>query len=151
MLKTIINEKQIICKAETTTLHQYIGKLIVDYNKIQTEETYTINGGETHSTLVDKFDLTISGWYVEESFKHQGWGKKMLREVFKAFKKSDIHSLKYIWNGTNSYVGEWLKQFDAECICPLAVLKTTEIDSWESHIYVLNVDKFMNYIEGINL
>ena len=147
MLKVTYNDKQITCIATSDCTNTYIGKLIVDYTKYESKKLY--DEENRNWTYGNTFDLTISSWYVEESYKHQGYGKKVLREIFKAFKPYNINSLKYIWNGTNKYVGEWLKKFNAKCCCPLAVLKTSEEDTWESHIYELDVNRFMNYINTI--
>lgn len=91
---------------------------------------------------------SISSWFTDKEYQHKGLGKKALevalQTIYKVTGKPD--SIEYIWNGTNSYVGDWItKHFDAKCKCPLVVLKETFNDDWESHIYELNVDKVLKY------
>ena len=54
----------------------------------------------------------------------------------------------YVWNGSNDYVIEWLnKHFGAISKCPIAVQKNSFDDDWDSHVYVLNRVKFLNYFQ----
>lgn len=98
---------------------------------------------------VDKDNIwTISSWYTNKNYKHQGIGKLtmnfLLTYVYEIY--SHPTKIQYIWNGANSYVMDWLnKNFDAECQCSIAVQKISDSDDWSSHIYDLNVDKMFSY------
>ena len=93
---------------------------------------------------------TISSWYTEKAFQHKGFGTMTLNACLK-----DIHKVydvpervEYIWNGANKYVLDWLNEhFGAVSKCPIAVQKYANDDDWESHIYVLNTDKFIEYFK----
>ncbi len=91
---------------------------------------------------------TISSWYTTEGYKHRGYGTLTLQECL-----SKIHAacgtpekVEYIWNGANEYVLEWLNEhFGAVSKCPIAVQKYASDDDWESHIYILNAQKFIEH------
>ena len=92
----------------------------------------------------------ISSWYTSDGHKHNGYGKQTMKACLSyiraRFKLPD--RIKYVWNGANGYVLDWLKDnFDAICDCPIAVQKNAFDDDWSSHIYTLNKDKFMKYFE----
>lgn len=92
----------------------------------------------------------ISSWYTEKDYQHHGYGKTTLLECLKQINKqySKPNSVKYIWNGVNQYVFNWLKEnFDAVCDCPLVIQKYASDDDWSSHIYTLNKDKFFEYFK----
>ena len=106
----------------------------------------SIGKEETNDGLI----LTISRWYVYgNEHLHKGIGKMLLKEAFKAIDNSKIKEIKYIWNGTNGYVGEWLNKFDAKNNCPINLMKYSSEDFPESHIYTLDKEKFLNYIKEI--
>ncbi len=91
---------------------------------------------------------TISSWYTEKGFGHKGFGTNTLQaclsEINKYYKAPT--KVEYIWNGANEYVLEWLnKHFGAVSKCPLVVQKYQSDDDWESHIYILNRNKFVEY------
>lgn len=93
---------------------------------------------------------TIVAWFTNGDMRGEGIGKKTLGHAISClYEKTGIpKEIKYIWNGENSYVLEWLeKHFDAECLCPMAVQKKQADDDWESHIYNLNVEKTLAYFE----
>ena len=90
-------------------------------------------------------ELIISSWFVDGGAQKLGIGKELLRQIFNKIEPLSIVSIKYIWNGTNEYVGKWLEKFDAVNECPIAFLKNSEKDSWECHLYALNVEKFLKY------
>lgn len=100
----------------------------------------------------DKNLWTISSWYTNRNFMHQGYGKKTLQRTLE-----EMHSrlglptnVEYIWNGANEYVYDWLSNnFGALSKCPLAVQKYANDDDWESHIYKLNTEKFLKYFKVI--
>ena len=99
-------------------------------------------------TNPSKTTWTISSWYTLSDFNHQGFGKKTLEKtVWEMYKQFGIpEKIEYIWNGTNEYVYAWLsKNFDAISNCPIAVQKYANDDDWQSHIYTLNKNKFLNY------
>lgn len=94
---------------------------------------------------------TISEWFVQSEFQKQGLGKYLLNKTMRDF--SNLVGLpeeaQYIWNGTNRYVFAWLtSHFEPISTCPIAVQKMMEetgVDDSRSHIYKLNVDKFVEY------
>ena len=96
--------------------------------------------------------LTISSWYTLQEFQHQGLGTKNLKQnlnnVLYLFGKPK--EIKYIWNGANKYVLDWLKtNFDATNNENISVLKNGSKDNWNNHIYNLNIEKFMKYFSRI--
>lgn len=102
------------------------------------------------SSSKDKSLWTISSWYTKRGFMHQGFGKKTLKKTLDEMNKTLglPTKIEYIWNGANEYVYDWLsKNFGALSKCPLAVQKYSNDDDWESHIYSLNTEKFLNYFE----
>lgn len=92
--------------------------------------------------------LSISSWFTCEKYMNNGAGKATLKEAI--LYVIDLYGrpskIEYAWNGENEYVGEWLQKFDAECNCPIAVQKTQADDDWDSHVYDLNVEKFLVYM-----
>lgn len=91
---------------------------------------------------------TISSWYTAKNRKHNGYGKHVLQTaVQNAYSKTGRpDKVEYIWNGANQYVYDWMsKHFEPVSRCPLAVQKYASCDDWESHIYILNVEKVLNY------
>lgn len=98
----------------------------------------------------DKDEWTIFKWSTQDKFQHAGYGRFAMQELLKYC--VNIYgmpkSIKYIWNGQNNYVGEWLvKHFDAICCCPLSILKNNCDDDWESHIYMLDKEKVLEYFD----
>lgn len=90
---------------------------------------------------------TITSWYTNKAYQHQGFGKYILKVAFTDLDQD--YKICYIWNGLNQYVGDWLSKFDAHCECPLAVQKTQSEDDWDSHIFELNKEKFRKYIKDV--
>lgn len=93
---------------------------------------------------------TISSWYTSKNYKHQGIGKKTLQtvlaKVYSMTSKPD--KIEYIWNGANQYVYDWMiHHFDPINKCPIAVQKYESEDDWDSHVYILNVEKVLQYFE----
>ncbi len=91
---------------------------------------------------------TISSWYTEKAFQHRGFGTLTLQVCLEDISKvyGVPERVEYIWNGANKYVLDWLNEhFGAVSKCPIAVQKYANDDDWESHIYVLNTDKFIEY------
>ena len=96
---------------------------------------------------------TISSWYATEGNNHKGYGKATLRACLSDISK--VYGLPtcvdYIWNGANSYVIDWLNNhFGAISKCPIAVQKYACADDWDSHIYILNKDKVLDYFELVS-
>jgi len=91
--------------------------------------------------------ITIVSWFVEKDYRHLGIGKELLHDCIKSIiEKHKIDEIEYIWNGMNGYVKTWLDHFDAVCNCPIQVLKNTCEDSWDNHIYRLNDEKLLKYL-----
>lgn len=93
---------------------------------------------------------TISSWYTAKDRKHNGYGKHVLQTAIQNAYAKTGHpdKVEYIWNGANQYVYDWMsKHFEPVSKCPLAVQKYASGDDWESHIYILNVEKVLNYFE----
>lgn len=93
---------------------------------------------------------TISSWYTAKNHKHHGIGKKTLQtalqKVYDMTSKPD--KIEYIWNGANQYVYDWMiHHFDPISKCPIAVQKYASEDDWDSHVYILNVEKVLQYFE----
>jgi len=130
-----ITDKQLICKLYREYFKkddEQVGKLIVDYKE---------------DKLEGYVSLTISSWYVDSQYQNRGYGKEMLKKVFNSIDKDTIKEIKYIWNGSNEYVGWWLTRMGAVNECPISFLKNSEKDSWECHLYTLNKDTFLDYLE----
>jgi hypothetical protein len=90
----------------------------------------------------------ISSWFTKEGYGGKGIGRKNLQLCLERLyeKYGRPENTQYIWNGTNSYVFDWLvEHFDAVCKCPIAVQKYQADDDWSSHIYELNIDKVFAY------
>ena len=103
---------------------------------------------ECKISVVPKMIWTISSWFTTKEFQHNGYGALTLKACIEEIMKNETIPAKveYIWNGKNIYVLKWLvKHFDAVCTCPIAVQKYAADDDWESHIYVLNKNKFIAY------
>lgn len=93
---------------------------------------------------------TISSQYTAKDRKHNGYGKHVLQTAIQNAYAKTGHpdKVEYIWNGANQYVYDWMsKHFEPVSKCPLAVQKYASGDDWESHIYILNVEKVLNYFE----
>lgn len=93
---------------------------------------------------------TVSSWYTAKDRKHNGYGKHVLQTAMQNAYARTGHpdKVEYIWNGANQYVYDWMsKHFEPVSKCPLAVQKYASGDDWESHIYILNVEKVLNYFE----
>lgn len=93
---------------------------------------------------------TISSWYTAKGQKRNGYGRHVLQTAMQnAYAKTGYpDKIEYIWNGANQYVYDWMsKHFEPVSRCPLAVQKYASGDDWESHIYILNVEKVLRYFE----
>lgn len=90
---------------------------------------------------------TISAWFTAKDELHKGFGKMVMREAVRRLLLGGKPArIEYIWNGANAYVYDWMvSHFDAKNTCPLAILKMSDEDSWESHVYDFNVNKFLAY------
>ena len=93
---------------------------------------------------------SVSSWYTKKEFLNQGYGFATMKYLILFLEKHKClpDKIQYIWNGSNKYVLDWMvKHFDAENICPVAVQKYASDDDWESHIYVLDKNKFFDYFK----
>ena len=129
-----------------------VSKRIIDKNNKIICEVFVDGIGELSLCGItrDKDEWTIFKWNTQERFQHAGYGRFAMQELLKYCTKTygEACKIKYIWNGQNKYVGEWLvKNFDAICCCPLSVIKNSCDDDWESHIYILNKKKVYEYFE----
>lgn len=105
------------------------------------------------SYSLEERHIAISSWFTELAFKGMGFGKILLSTAVKQIEEfmEGISSVSYIWNGVNEYVHDWIvNRFNAVCECPISVLKATDKDSWDCHEYVLDVNRFMNYVSLIS-
>ena len=123
----------------------------------ETANSYIVNyidncniiGRLTVSKNIDTSEICITGWYVDAMYQHKGIGKALLKKLFTSICVENIKQINYIWNGAHEYVGNWLKKFNAVSHCPISVLKTLEADTWESHIYTLDKEKFLDYVKNL--
>lgn len=99
-----------------------------------------------------KLKWTICAWYIHDiSYREKGYGKRLLKATLrKALEKYKTpNSINYIWDGSNEYVMKWLnKTFEAKCTCPVSVQKNMTADDWSAHIYELNRNKTMEFINN---
>ena len=90
----------------------------------------------------------ITSWFTKNEFKNRGFGKDTMKKSMGYCMETygSPEYIQYTWNGSNSYVLDWIEShFDAICTCPIAVQKTQADDDWSSHIYDLNKDKVLEY------
>jgi len=123
-------------------------------------EEFTVEYGRTFTLTIGDVEVcnlvinngvngkwTITAWYTKEGYGHKGYGtqlmKRAINQMYEWYGKPRV--IEYVWNGANQYVYDWLEKFDPVCKCPLAVLKMQNDDEWDAHIYLLNVDKFLEY------
>lgn len=93
---------------------------------------------------------SISSWYTQDGYGHKGYGKRVMKRLVKTLFAyyGEPEEIEYIWNGTNSYVFDWLNNnFGAVSRCPIAVQKYSNDDDWSSHMYKLNKEKFLTYFD----
>lgn len=111
---------------------------------------YTVENKLVCTCQIDTYNTEwwITVWKTESQYRNKGYGKKAMRALLISLynRLGKPKKVVYIWNGANSYVFDWMQNnFDATCMCPLAVQKISEEDSWDSHMYTLNVQKLFNY------
>lgn len=96
---------------------------------------------------LDENEWSIVAWYTSKDHLHKGYGFTTMQHAVRTLYKNSVpQTIKYIWNGANEYVMDWLKRhFTPVSMLPLAVQKYSEADDWESHIYVIDKDKFLEY------
>ena len=93
---------------------------------------------------------SISEWFTARTYRHQGYGKQVLREAFNVL--SDEYGspteIRYNWNGVNEYVLEWMnRHFSPQSIISDVERKYGAEQSWEAHIFILDKEKVFNYIK----
>lgn len=92
----------------------------------------------------------ISEWYTSSAQQNQGYGTKIIKHTLQKLYDSFGYpnEIRYIWNGANEYVMDWLKKhFEPMSKEPIAVQKYASEDDWSSHIYILNKDKVLKFFE----
>lgn len=103
----------------------------------------------------DDTTWSISSWYNKTKQRQSGWGKACLTELSVKIlnKYGKPAEISYTWNGQNEYVGRLVTETWAGiCNTPLAVLKKDQSDSWDSHLYDLDKDRFLSWLGlGIKL
>lgn len=95
---------------------------------------------------------TVNAWYTDSQYRNQGLGKQVFASAFKYLFETygEPVEIRYTWNGQNEYVGEWIrKHFKAECLCPMAVLKSTSEGVKEGHLYHLDAKTVKDYVYNV--
>lgn len=96
---------------------------------------------------------TISQWYANKNYQHQGYGRLVMKYIINELynKHSTPSKIIYIWNHANQYVYDWIyNNFDAKLSDnAIKVLKYSTEDVKEGHEYYLNVNKFLKYFNLI--
>ena len=93
---------------------------------------------------------TISQWYANKEYQHQGYGRMTMKELVNTlYKIQKPTSVNYIWNNVNQYVLDWLtKHFEARLSDEaIRILKYSNEDVKEGHQYILNKDLFLKYFD----
>jgi len=111
---------------------------------------YALDNNISYINIDIKTDKwTITEWFTKTGYMNKGYGTKIfkigLNNALKVYGKPQ--KIVYVWNNENEYVYKWLKKFDAKCTCPISVLKYSNEDIWESHLYELNVKKVLDFIQ----
>ena len=126
----------------------------IDQNETKTYLTVTLRMDNTKictcKVTMENRTMSIVSWYTEKQYMHQGYGIKVLKHAVTMLyqEHGKPEKIKYIWNGANSYVMDWMnRHFAPVSMLPLAVQKYSDADDWEAHIYNLDVDKFLQYFD----
>ena len=108
--------------------------------------TATLEDKETELKTRVQINVKNQEWEISDwhsSIKHKGYGTITLCSLCRHLLMIGYPlptRVTYIWNGANEYVLASLeRQFDAKCIRA----DNGSDDSWDAHIYELNVDKFI--------
>ena len=123
----------------------------IDKEKPSCFETYLVENEEPLCECRVAFERdvwSISSWYTNKQYLHKGLGFKTLQHNLQELlsKKGEPEEIRYIWNGANEYVMDWLKQhFTPVSMLPVSMQKENDIDSWDAHVYVLDKDKVFEY------
>lgn len=91
---------------------------------------------------------SISEWFTASGYQNQGYGNKTMKHAVQTLleKTGTPNEIRYIWNGANEYVYQWLtKHFSPTTLMPIEVQKTSSDDDWSNHIYILDKNKFLQY------
>lgn len=103
----------------------------------------------------DGFTWEIGSWYNKlngpenASGRNKGWGKECLSVLARELRKhyGEPVAVSYVWNGQNDFVGRLVtEKWHGVCKTPAAVLKNECADSWDSHIYELDRDAFLQWL-----
>ena len=89
---------------------------------------------------------SISEWFTSTTYKHQGYGSKVLKEALLSLydEYGMPEEIRYNWNGVNEYVYLWLeKHFNAKPLVP-EFLRYDE-DKKTYHIYILDKHKVLEF------
>lgn len=121
-------------------------------NKIVSEalsnQTHKPVGHITISVNAKTNSWMISEWFVDHTYQHQGIGKELFQKSIE-FMNSHFpypNKIKYVWNGANQYVYDWLqKNFSPVSQCPMAIQKFNADDDWLSHVYELDKKSLYDY------
>lgn len=94
-------------------------------------------------------EWTITQWYIDGNYQGKGYGRTLMRAIVCHIcnvTDSRPTTIKYIWNGVNGYVHEWLERnFNAVPLVNEWASKGMAEDDWSNHIYYLDVDLFSKY------
>ena len=91
---------------------------------------------------------SISEWYTNSAYQHQGLGVKTLRHTLKKLYEmfGAPGEIRYIWNGDHEYVFNWLQNnFSPVSLLPISVQKYSDADDWSAHIYILDKAKVFKF------
>lgn len=97
------------------------------------------------------FSWQISKWFnYIKGHGNEGLGKLCLKYLAEELQEQygKPVAISYIWNGQNDFVGRLVTdKWGGVCNTPAAVLKNDCADSWDSHIYDLDRDRFMDWLK----
>ena len=111
------------------------------------------DGHEVSKCRVCAYDdgtWSVSQWYTAGGYKRSGYGREVMRHVLEAVlgDRGAPLGVRYVWNGANAYVVEWLKRhFSPVSLLPIEEQKYGSSDDWRAHVYELDVGAFLSYFE----
>lgn len=112
----------------------YKSQMYINENKIN---SCTICMNQTHDIW------TIASWHTRLSYQNMGYGKENLRTLINFIKEHDNApaEIKYVWDGDNKYVKNWLNQFNPVC------KENNQENDWDKYTFTIDTKAFMEYIE----